>query len=309
MARRSWEKIADALVAYSSDEDASPVQSRPHPRVVTRRSWEKIADALVASSSDEDASPVQPRPRLSSPVRSAAVPKADIPQAEAGPARAAQPAARCSNPAPSTGDAASATSIATSSVDGVRDDASLAAALGLQEHAVGAFMFNIGVRGTPVEHQERSVRGTRRLWRWVSEGSCLDIVEKYKQRGLDASVFEFSKFQAAFDMRALEDIVTILAEAWTRNYIGVTTDLHWRWVGCRAKAESTNMVAHVDRGFTRMYCLHVNYGANIKLIESHLSEVLQERPFRYRHRNENGRRYVPGPIQPGLLYFMYLVVA
>ena len=199
---------------------------------MARRSWEKIADALVASSSDEDASPVQSRPRLSSPVRSAAVPKADIPQAEAGPARAAQPAARCSNPAPSTGDAASATSIATSSVDGVRDDASLAAALGLQEHAVGAFMFNIGVRGTPVEHQERSVRGTRRLWRWVLEGSCLDIVEKYKQRGLDASVFEFSKFQAAFDMRALEDIVTILAEAWTRNYIGVTTDLHWRWVGC-----------------------------------------------------------------------------
>ena len=47
----------------------------------------------------------------------------------------------------------------------------------------------------------------------------------------------------------------------------------------------------------------------LHLIDAHLAEVLQEKPFRYRDRNVNARRYVAGNLQPGQLYFMYLVVS
>ena len=175
---------------------------------------------------------------------------------------------------------------------------------GIPADQMEGFLYNIGVRTEPPPVVVPSIRGERRLWRSMSAERATSFIDGLRNV-TPYSAIDWSRFQAEFNMGALEDIVVNIAESTSRNYVGVTESPAWRWTDCR---RHETMIPHVERGFTTMYVLHANIGKHITMIEEHLCDVVKEECFRYRYRNENGRRYVKGPIVDHAMYVLYMVV-
>lgn len=169
---------------------------------------------------------------------------------------------------------------------------------------MGMFLYNIGVRTPAAPKATQPVQRAQRRWRYIPEERATAILREGTLNSRDPDL-SWIHFQTKFDMAELERRVLAEAERYNENYIGVTSDLMWRFKDCTEHSE-TDMTAHFDRGFTTMFALSANYGANICHIEEYLIDTVQE--SRYRMRNRNSRTYRQGPIRESSIYFLYMVV-
>ena len=256
-----------------------------------------IADRLLGSSSEEEAQPPAGSRRRLEP--------ADSSSATAAPAQESHDEEeqwqRRVVPINMFGDGVPF-GTADGSVQGIDHDA---VAMGIPQEMVRMFLFNIGIR-QEAEPPRPSVRGTRRLWRFISAARASEVQRECQLRSTSRAI-DWTRFQTDFNMTELEATVVHLAETHRANYLGVTEDAEWRLFRCSSHT-ATNMIAHVDRGFTKMFVLSANFGQRISLIEEHLVDVLQEHAFPHRQRNTNSRRYVRGPIIDSRMYLLYMAV-
>ena len=111
----------------------------------------------------------------------------------------------------------------------------------------------------------------------------------------------FSQFSLDWTVDGIIEKVSRILEFADSGYVGMSESVLWRWTSCEGHGD---MQPHCNR-FSSMYALAIDHGEAMRYLEEFVIETLQSE---FGDKIVNSKRYRPGPIKFGRVYFLYLCV-